>query len=311
MQVIRMPDFGGPDVLRLEQMPRPQPGPEQLLVAVRSIGVNPVDWKIRQGHLRDRIHLPWTPGQDFAGEVLEVGSALGSNERIRIFHPGEKVFGFAQGSYAELALAHSRDVAPIAEGVSFGVAAALPTPGLTAEQMVTRAALREDDRVLIHGAGGSVGSLAVQLAVMAQAEVTATVLGEDAEYVAGLGASHVIDNQRQRFEDEAGEVDAVLDLVGGEVQRRSWKLIRAGGCLVSSVGLAGGDEQAEAERRGVRGIPFLMQRDASGLERLVALVADGRLQVRIGKILPFPQAREAQVLSQHGHSRGKILMRVA
>ena len=311
MQAIRLVDFGGSDALRLEQMPRPQPGPGQVLVAVRSIGVNPVDWKIREGYLRERMHLPMTAGQDFAGEVVEIGSALGSNERIRSFQSGERVFGFAQGAYAEFALANGEQIAPIPEGVDFATAAALPTPGLTAEQMVTRAAVREGDRVLIHGAGGSVGSLALQLCAIAQADITATVLGHDAGFVASLGADRVIDNKAQRFEDEIPEVDTVLDLVGGEVQRRSWRLIRAGGCLVTSVGLGGGDEQAAAERRGVRPIAFVMQRDASGLERVSALVADGRLQVRIAKVLPFPQAREAQDLSQLGGAHGKILLRVA
>ncbi|MGH9394598.1 MAG: NADP-dependent oxidoreductase, partial [Terriglobales bacterium] len=202
-------------------------------------------------------------------------------------------------------------IAPIPEGVSFEIAAALPTPGLTAAQMVERAALADGQRVLIHGAGGSVGSLAVQLAKATRAHVAATAQGADTEYVATLGADTVVDTQRQRFEDVVGELDAVLDLVGGELQRRSWKALRSGGVLVSSVGLDGSNEQAQAERRGVRAIAFFMQRSAHGLERLADLVAHDQLRVRIGKVLPFPQAREAQDLSQRGGAQGKILMRVA
>lgn len=308
MQAIRVNEFGGADVLKLEELPRPQPNPGEVLVAIRSIGVNPVDWKIREGRMRERTPLPLTPGQDFAGEVAEANLLRNAPGQLR---PGDRVFGFARGSYAQFALAAGDEIAKLPQAVSLEQGAALPTPGLTASQMITRAAVRPGQTILIHGAGGSVGSIAVQLARLAGATVIATVLGDDAAYVGELGAERVINGEQQRFEESAGQVDAVLDVIGDDVQRRSWRLIRDGGCLISSVGLAGGPEQQAAERRGVRAVAFFMQRDRAGLERLAAMVADGELQVRIGPVIAFPDARQAQQLTQQGSAHGKVLLRVA
>lgn len=304
MQAIRVHEFGGADVLKLEDLPRPQPGPGEVLVSVRAIGVNPVDWKIREGHMRERTQLPLTPGRDFAGEVAEPGPGVP-------LLPGDRIFGFARGSYAQFALAAASEVAKIPASVSLEQAAALPTPGLTASQMITRAALRPEQTILVHGAGGSVGSIALQLARLEGATVIATVFGADAGYVAELGVEKVIKSEQQHFEEVVGNVDAVVDLIGDDVQRRSWPLIRDGGCLISSVGLAGGPEQQAAERRGVRAIAFFMQPERAGLDRLAAMVADGELQVRIGPVVAFPDARQAQNLAQQGNSHGKVLLRVA
>lgn len=304
MQAIRMNEYGGDSVLHVEDLPRPQPGPGEVLVAVRSIGVNPVDWKIREGRMRERTRLPLTPGQDFAGEVAEHGAGVQTQR-------GSRVFGFARGSYAQFALAAENEIAPLPDSITLEQAAALPTPGLTASQMVTRAGVRPQQTILIHGAAGGVGSIAVQLMRLEGAAIIATVVGTDAAYVAELGADKVINSDQQRFEEVAGPVDAVLDLVGGEVQQRSWALIKDQGCLISSIGLTGGAEQEAAEKRGVRAIAMYMRRDREGLERLAALVAAGELQVRIGAVIPFPDARRAQNLSQQGHTQGKVLLRVA
>lgn len=302
MRVIRFQEYGGSDRLEMGEMPRPEPGAGQVLARVRSAGVNPVDWKVREGRMGERARLPQIAGQDFAGTVEEPGA--GAN-----FRRGEAVFGFAEGAYAEFALAQADAIARMPQGLSFETAAALPTPGLTALQMVNEAARAgSGPTVLIHGAGGAVGSLAVQLAVRRGARVYATALGDDIGYVASLGAAKVMDGTTQRFEDVVGEVEAVLDLVGGEVQARSYRVLAPGGVLVSSVGI--GDPDAAA-RHGVRAIAFFLQRSAKDLAAIAALAAGGQLRVRLGRLLPFEQAREAQDLVQRGEVHGKVVLRVA
>jgi NADPH:quinone reductase-like Zn-dependent oxidoreductase len=302
MRVVRFHEFGGSDKLQLEHVPRPHPQAGELLVSIRSIGVNPVDWKIRAGKTRYVPSLPVTSGQDFAG-VVEEPAAARSDLGV-----GARVFGFAQGSYAEYALARAGDIAALPEAVGFETAAALPTPGLTAMQMLQAAEVRSGQTVLIHGAGGSVGSLATQLAVHAGARVFATALGADVGYVGELGAERVIDNDHQRFEDVVGEVDVVIDLVGGETQRRSYAVVSRKGVLVTSVGLV---DSAAAGRRGFRAIAFVMSRNRQDLERLIQMVVHNQLRVRIARVLPFPEARQAQELTEHGEVNGKVLLRVA
>lgn len=302
MKAARIHQFGDSQHLHLEDTPRPNPASGEVLVAVRAAGVNPVDWKIREGKVSRSFPLPITAGQDFAGTILEATSEAGA------LAPGERVYGFARGTYAEFAIAKVDEIAHLPESLPFETAAALPTPGSTAMQILREAGVAQGTRVLIHGAAGSVGSLAVQLARRQGATVAATALGRDVEYVAGLGADPVIDNQSKQFEGVVHDIDAVIDLVGGELQQRSYEVLRRGGVLASTVGIA---DAAAAERQGVRTIAFLMRRNAADLESLSQLAAGGALRVRIAQVLPFPEARRAQDLSQHGHAEGKVLLRVA
>jgi NADPH:quinone reductase-like Zn-dependent oxidoreductase len=302
MRVIRFHDFGPSERLQVEEAERPQPGPGQVLARIRAAGVNPVDWKLRQGLFPERARLPFVSGQDFAGTVEAAGPGAE-------FRPGEAIFGFAEGTYAEFALAEAGAIARLPQTLSFETAAALPTAGLTALQMVESAARVEPGQVvLIHGAGGAVGSLALQLARRRGARVYATALGADLGYVLELGADKAIDSRAQRFEDAVGKVDVVLDLVGGELQARSYGVLRPGGVLVSSVGLADPDAAA---RHQVRAVAFFMQRSARDLAAVGALAAGGALRVRLGRLLPFEQAREAQDLLQRGEAHGKVVLRVA
>ncbi|MGN6594184.1 MAG: NADP-dependent oxidoreductase [Terriglobales bacterium] len=302
MKAVRFHEFGGSDKLKIEELPRPQPQAGEVLVGIRSIGVNPVDWKIRAGRTRFAQTLPSTSGQDFAGMVEARAPDVVE------FPLAARVYGFARGSYAEYALARADEIATLPESVSFETAAALPTPGVTALQLLQAADLRPGAAVLIHGAGGSVGSLATQLAVRAGARVTATTLGADVAFVSKLGAERVMDNAKEQFENLAGKVDAVLDLVGGEIQRRSYEVLRDEGVLVSTVGIV---DEAAAKRWGVHTIALLMRRDRDDLKRLIGMVERGELRVRIAQVLPFPQARQAQDLTERGGAQGKVLMRVA
>ncbi|HVA62514.1 MAG TPA: NADP-dependent oxidoreductase [Terriglobales bacterium] len=304
MKAVRIHAFGDSDQFKLEDLPRPAPRPDEVLVAIRNVGVNPVDWKMRQGQLaRAATPFPLTMGRDFAGEVIEAGG------KAIDFQPGERVFGFAQGAYAEFATVAAGNLAHMPANLTFDTAAALPTPGLTAYQLVNQAlGLQRGQTVLIHGAGGAVGSLAVQLALHRGARVLATDVNSELGYVTELGAAQVFDAHGEPFEEAVGAVDAVLDLVGGETLRRSYAVVRRGGVVATTVGSV---DEAEAERHGVRAVAFVMRASAEDLAQVAALASQGVLRPRIAQVLPLAEARRAQDLSQRGETHGKILLRAA
>jgi NADPH:quinone reductase-like Zn-dependent oxidoreductase len=267
--------------------------------------VNPVDWKIREGYLEKvgPASFPLTMGQDFSGEVTEVG------EGVPGFKKGDKVFGFAEGSYAEYALASPQGLAHIPEAVDFVDAASIPTAGLTAWQLVMDVAqLSENQTVLIHGAAGGVGSFAVQFAKRTGARVIATVSRDDFSYLEELGAEQLIDYKSERFEDKIENVDVVIDLVGGDTLKRSYGVVKKNGLIVTTVGPA---DETEAKKQGIRIVPFLMKRNPDELEKIGHLLDEGTIRPRIGKIMPLSKAREAEDLSQSGHPHGKLILRIA
>ena len=278
---------------------------DQILVRIHDAGVNPIDWKIRQGYMRQvrPATFPITIGQDFAGEVVEVGKAVNQ------FAVGDNVFGFAQGTYAEYAAAPLCTVAAIPKSIDFATAAALPTAGLTALQIIRDiVAAKSWIRVLIHGAAGGVGSYASQIAKNLGARVIGTATGADIEYLQSLGVSEVIDYKRERFEDKAAEVDAVVDLVGGETLARSYAVVKKGGVLATTVQTV--DESA-AKRAGIRAVQVVMKRNAADLSELVRLVEKGALKPRLDKTMRLSEARQAQELSETGKTQGKVILKVA
>jgi NADPH:quinone reductase-like Zn-dependent oxidoreductase len=304
MKAIRIQDYGGPENMHLEEVPRPELRPDQVLVRIHDAGVNPVDWKIREGQLRKMhpVEMPLTLGQDFAGEVVEAG------ERVSGFRAGDAVFGFADGSYAELAAASAGKIARIPDSLDYATAASLPTAGLTAFQILTNLVRPSAaDTVLIHGAAGGVGSFAVQIAKERGATVIAHASGADADYLRSIGADEVIDHRTQRFEDVVREVHAVIDLVGGDVCRRSYPLVKPDGILVSTVGAA---DEAKGKERGILAVNFVMQPEGNGLAALARLVERGAVKPRLDRVLPLAEARRAQDLNQTGHSHGKVVLRV-
>ncbi len=219
MKAIRIREYGDASTLKLEDTPQLTIEHDQLLVKIRDAGVNPIDWKIRAGFLKERMPsaFPLTMGQDFAGEVAELGHGTSG------FAPGDRVFGFAQGTYAEYAVAQSSTIAAMPESMAFDVAASLPTPGSTALQLVRDVVgAKAGMRILIHGAAGSVGSLAVQIAKHLGARVIGTATGPDISYLRTLGVEEAIDYKLERFEDSVSEADAVIDLVGGDTLARSY-----------------------------------------------------------------------------------------
>ena len=305
MKAIRIHEFGDAATLKLENVPRMSIADHQLLVRIHDAGVNPIDWKIRQGYLKRAMPatFPMTIGQDFAGEVVDVGTA------VTQFAVGDRVFGFAQGTYAEYAAAPASTVAAIPNTMDFATAAALPTAGSTALQIIRDVVTaKTGNTMLIHGAAGGVGSYASQMALNVGARVIGTATGADIEYLKSLGVEQVVDYKRERFEDTISGVDAVVDLVGGETLARSYSVVKKGGVLATTVQPI--DESA-VKRAGIRAVQVIMRRNAADLAELAQLVAKGAVKPRLGETMSLSQAREAQELSENGKTRGKVILKVA
>ena len=288
MKAVRIHQFGDADTLKLEEVSPLAIGDDQILVRVRDAGVNPVDWKLRQGYLRQvsPTAFPLTMGLDFAGEVTGRGKAV---DRFAL---GDRVFGFAQGTYAEYAAAPAASVAAIPASVDFATAAALPTAGSTALQVVRDVVkARPGITVLIQGAAGGVGSFASQIAKHLGARVIGTASGSDRDYLQSLGVDQVIDYKRERFEDKVTGVDAVVDLVGGETLARSYAVVKQGGVLATTVQPI---DEAAAKRAGIHALMVLMQSNAADLAELARLVETGAVKPRVGQTLNLSQAKEAQ-----------------
>jgi NADPH:quinone reductase-like Zn-dependent oxidoreductase len=304
MKAVRIAQYGGSEQLRYEETPLPQIRPGQVLAKVRYAGVNPVDWKIREGFRKQTspARFPLTLGQDFAGEIVAVAGDAAP------FQIGDRVFGFGEGTYAEFTAAAIGYIAAIAEKIDFAVAAALPTAGVTALQAIRDYVQpKAGTRILIQGAAGSVGSLATQIAKLYGAQVIGTASGEDAVYLRALGHVEVVDYKQERFES-VGQVDAVLDLIGGETATRSVAVIKKGGVLVSTVGAANAELAAEA---GIRAVNMVSHGNTADLSELARLVERGEVRPRMGPVFPLEQAREAQDASQGGRAKGKIVLKVA
>jgi NADPH:quinone reductase-like Zn-dependent oxidoreductase len=304
MKAVRIAQCGGSEQLKYEEAPLPQIGPGQVLVKVRYAGVNPVDWKIREGYRKQvsPASFPLTLGLDFAGEIVTGGGDSGG------FRTGERVFGFGEGTYAEFTAAAIPDIAAIPEKIEFAVAAALPTSGLTALQAIRDYVQpKPGTRILIHGAAGGVGSFATQIAKLWGAQVIGTASGEDVVYLRSLGHVQVVDYKQERFEI-VGLVDAVLDLIGGETATRSFAIVKEGGVMISTVGAANAELAAQA---GIRAVNMGQKRSAADLSELAGFVERGDVKPRMGEVFRLEQAREAQDTSQQGLAKGKILLKVA
>jgi NADPH:quinone reductase-like Zn-dependent oxidoreductase len=305
MKAIRIHQYGDASALKLEEIPRLSIADDQILIRIRDAGVNPIDWKIRQGYMKTvrPATFPMTIGQDFAGEVVEAGRA------VTHFGIGDRVFGFAEGTYAEYAAAPASTVARIPNSMDFATAAALPTAGSTALQIVRDVvAAYPGMSILIHGAAGGVGSHASQIARNLGARVIGTGTGADIGYLKSLGIDEVVDYKRERFEDKATGVDAVVDLVGGETLSRSYAVVKRGGVLATTVQPI--DESA-AQRSGIRAVQVIMKRNAADLAELAGLVEKRAIKPRLDEMMDLSQAREAQELSETGQTQGKVILKVA
>ena len=311
MRAIRMHDYGGPEALHLDEVAVPEPATQHVRIRVRAAGINPFDWKLREGRMRGRIdlQLPYTPGYDAVGTIERVGSAVtGWKEGDEVVAALNRVPG---GAYAEYAVVPAQDVVRKPQDMTFEAATGLLTPASTAWRfLIELAGLQAGQHAFIHGGAGGVGSAAVQIAKAHGARVTATASSHNIDYLRSLGADEVINYRMQKFEEHLGDADIVLDNVGGETLARTPAAMKRGAVLVSPAGVP--DAQA-AERAGIR-IPATLWNTSAPfgprIQNVVDLANAGRFVVNVDKVFPLEQAATAQELSQQGHARGKIVLKV-
>jgi NADPH:quinone reductase len=313
MRAIVVREFGGPEVLRLEQVPVPEIRPDELLVEVVAAGVNPVDVSNHEDGEWAGITLPYIPGSDVSGMVLAAG------EGVTRFVPGDEVFaltdflGVRQGSYAELQAVPEALAVRKPTYLSHVEAASVPLAGGTAyEVVVRRLDLRRDERVVIFGAAGGVGGFATQLAILRGAAVIAIGRASSHEYLHALGAALVLDHTAgdvvAQIADAVGEVDAVIDLVGGRTVEQSLPLVRAGGRVATIASLAGDLEPAIDRNLTLHGV--LVRPDGARLSEIASLLSTGELRTTVRSEHPLEDAENAHREVRRGGVPGKTVIRV-
>jgi NADPH:quinone reductase-like Zn-dependent oxidoreductase len=304
MKAIRIHEFGGPEVLKYEDIPEPKPGPGEIRIRVIAAGVNPMDWKVRRGGMN--LPLPMIMGIDVSGVIDSLGP------EVNAFHRRDQVFAkvsLGQGGYAEYTVTNASQAALKPRSIGFVEAAAIPTAGLAAWQsLFDIAGLEKGQSVLIQGAAGGVGSFAVQFAKWKGAHVIGTASSRNAEFLKSIGADAVVDYRAQRFEEVVHDVDVVLDTVGGDTFDRSWNVLKPGGFLVTTV--ANVPERA-AEAHGVRAKGLMTKPDGSELAQIASIIDEKHIKPVVTTVLPLADARKAQEMSESRHTRGKIVLRVA
>jgi NADPH:quinone reductase-like Zn-dependent oxidoreductase len=303
-----MHSYGGLEVLQWEDAPRPRVERGEVLIRVHAAGVNPLDWKVRAGLLNGSVQhkLPLIPGWDVSGVVDEVGPGVSR------FKKGEEVFAMSDpnrdGSYADYITVHEAAIARKPKSLFHVHAAATPVAALTAwRSLFDLGHLQSGQRILIHGGSGGVGHFAVQLAKWKGAYIIATASTKNEELLRKLRADETIDYTSQNFEDVVHNVDVVLDTIGGETQERSWRVLKKGGALIS---LVRPPSDQKARQFGARGIMCSVQPDGAQLSKIAKLIDSAKLKPIIDRILPLSEARRAHELSQDGHIRGKLVLRV-
>jgi NADPH:quinone reductase-like Zn-dependent oxidoreductase len=306
-KAIRFHDYGGPEVMRFEEVEQPVPKEGEILVRIHAVSVNSVDWKIRSGLVRKRFDLPLPiiPGGDLSGEVAAVGPA------VTDFAVGQSVFAMIGlwGAYAEHAAFNASMAARKPASIDHVHAASVPLAGLTAWQALhEQGALASGQRVFVHAAAGGVGGFAVQLARVAGAEVIASASAQNADYVRGLGANEVIDFRVDSAEPYMGSVDLVFDLVGGDASIRSLALLKPGGALVA-VAAPSKALREQGEKLGRRVLSLQVRPDGAQLTRIAALIDAGEITTTLAAVFALAEAGAAQELSKLGHTRGKIILR--
>jgi NADPH:quinone reductase-like Zn-dependent oxidoreductase len=311
MNAVRIHNYGGPEVLKYEDAPRPQPAKGEVLIQVHATSVNPIDWKVRAGYMKDFIShsLPLILGWDVSGVIEEVATNSAAGGR---FKKGDEVYSLPDhtrnGAYAEYIVVRESEVALKPNALHHVRAAAVPLAALTAWQaLFDTAQLQPGQRVLIHGAAGGVGHFAVQLAKWKCAHVIGTASAKNHEKLYQLGADELIDYTTQRFENVARNIDVVLDTIGGDTQERSWNVLKKSGILVS---LVQAPSENKAKEHGVHGIRLGAQANGRKLAEIAKIIDSGKVAPVIDRILPLSEARRAHELSQSGHTRGKIVLRV-
>ena len=310
MKAIVAHEYGGPEVLKLEDVPVPTPTDDEMLIKVFAAGVNSFDGTLRSGKYAKGAkgtQLPWHPGYDIAGVVEKVGS------KVTKFKVGDAVYAMINilkgGGYAEYALAKETDAALKPTTVSFVEAAGAPSVALTSWQAIAdKANVQSGQTVLIHGASGGIGLFAIPIAKIRGAKVFATASTANQDFLKQLGADVAIDYKTQKFEEIAKAVDVVIDAVGGETLRRSYPIVKKGGMVVS---LSDNVDQAQLGQYGIRGTSIAVQNNGDELAQIAKLIDQGKIKVVVSETFPLADASKAQAKADLGHTRGKIVLKVA
>ena len=308
MRVITQQQLGGPEVLTIVDAPTPRPLPTEVLVRVKAIGLNPLEARLRAGEF-PMLGPPFVLGWDVSGVVED------SPQTWR-FRPGEEVFGMplfprAANAYAEFVAAPALHLARKPASLSHVEAAALPIVGLTAWQgLVDLAGVTAGDRVLVHGGGGGVGHVAIQIAKALGAHVITTASGGKREFVESFGADEVIDYTKVDFAEVIRDVDVVLDTLGGDTVERSLGVLRPGGHLVTAVAEEDAEPTAKFEAAGLHFSGIGVDPDPVALRGLVDLVERGLLRVHVQETFPFERIADAHRVLDGGHLQGKLVLTV-
>lgn len=309
MKAVAMHAYGGPEVLKYEDAARPDPATGEVLVRVHAAAVNPVDWKVRAGHLRGFLNysLPLIPGWDLSGVVEATGAG------VTDWKQGDAVYARPDlrrnGAYAEYIAVRASELGHKPRSIDHVQASAIPLACLTAWQALFDAGgLKAGQRVLIHAAAGGVGTFAVQLAKWKGAHVVGTASERNHAFLRELGADEVIDYTKTNFEEVVRDVDVVLDTLAGQTRDRSWNVLKKDGILVSILGQPSPDDAAQ---RGVRAAGVFVEPNQAQLGEIAKLVDSGKFRPIIETVLPLAQAARAHEMNQTLHTRGKIVLQVA
>ena len=307
MEAVVAHEYGAPEVLKLEEVPRPEPKENEALVRVIASGVNPADPLTLSGKYAREFgtHLPLIPGYDIAGVVEKTGANV---TKLKV---GDAVYGYPTfgGGWAEYVTVQEWEVAAKPASLNFVEAAAVPMVALTAWQaLVDVAKLQAGQTILIHGGSGGVGSFAVQIAKALGARVIATASTANQDLLKQLGADETVDYTKARFEDIAKDVDAVLDPVGKETLARSYDVVKKGGIVMS---LVARPDPVELKKRGIRGAGISVHPDVDDLTEIAHLIDAGKVKPIVTEVLPLSEAIAAQQQAATHHTRGKVVLRIA
>ena len=304
MKAVRLHRYGGAKELSYDDVVLPKLGPTQILVRVQAASINPVDYKLASGMLRDlvKLTLPWIPGGDFSGVIESLGTAVNG------FKKGDAVFGNSPsgGAYSQYIAADTDLITAKPANLDYIQAASVPLAAQTAWQgLFEHGGLQTGQQVLIHGAAGGVGSFAVQLAHWKGAKVFATSSAADIEYLRQLGADEVINYTAVPFEEAVNDMDLVFDLIGSDTQTRSFSIIKQGGRLVSTVQPP---SPVEAGKHKVSAMIMRMQPSAKRLAQLASLLEDKKIKTIVDKTFPLSQTAEGWTYLMNKHTQGKVVL---
>jgi alcohol dehydrogenase len=314
MKSAQINKYGSSEVVKINQStPEPIVTSGKVLVIIKAAGVNPVDWKIREGLMQQMISLqfPSTLGMDFSGVIKQVGEGVSPSD----FKLGDEVYGQAgvisggSGAFAEMALANTESIAHKPKRLSHAEAAALPLVGVSAWQALTEdIGLSKGQKILIHGGAGGIGSIAIQLAKNVDAYVATTVSANDKQFVQELGTDIVIDYKTQTFEDLLHDYDAVFDTVGGETYRRSFKVLKKGGIIVSML------EQPDSEIMNQYRVKAIFRFTQVNMERLTKLAQwvdqKSNIKIHVERTISLYEVGKALDYQKDVHPRGKVVLTV-